>query len=317
MRQENKKNIFFNYLIQRKRIVLNIALVCFLFFLDQALKIFFEKNPVSTSSFLGFSLQEPIQNQGFIFGFKIIGNHLFVHFGLAALFLLFLFYYCVFIVFSDNRKFYFLQIALSLLFGGWLSNLWDKMLQFYVLDYIRWDLFESFTIYLNLADIFQTFGWLILFQQILSLRKQLWRKNQKRNKLVVLKTFQYQFLAYCSLIFVLLSVFCLLLIQQILIVVGLSEVDLIKEISYSFLLGYFFIVVLLYFFIGLFFVYLSNKIYGPVYAFERYIRNLLEGQPTPEQFRLRDKDQFKNLEALAKDIKEKIESVKKHTKHKK
>ncbi|MBC6415777.1 MAG: signal peptidase II [Bdellovibrionales bacterium] len=299
-----KKSFVFLY----KSVIYNMTFVGSLIFFNQSLESFFQKNPLSTSSFLGFSIQEPIKNTGFIFGFQLKEMSLFLHMILVAICLLFSFYYFIFILFSSRKEKTLLQISISFLFAGWLSNFLNKLSQLYVLDYIKWEIFRSITIYFNLADMFQTVGWFLLILQIIYFRKQIWREYERRKKLLVLKKLQYQFLAYCSFIFVLLSVFFILLIQKILTVLELSNNPLIKEISHSFLVAYFFSLFFLYFFFGLFFIYISNKIYGPIYAFERYIREILEGKNTEKDFHLRKGDQFKHLEKLAKDIKKKLSS---------
>ena len=57
----------------------------------------------------------------------------------------------------------------------------------------------------------------------------------------------------------------------------------------------------------LFVVYFSNKVYGPVYAFKRYVRDvLLKGGPKegPDRpFKLRTGDHFQDLSELAKELK--------------
>ena len=291
-----------NFLKTYKNIFLNFSLVFFLIFLDQFCKKLAVGVSTGDLSFLGFSLQAPIKNYGLIFGLDFVSNNLFTKPALTAVFLLFLFYYVVFLIFTP-KKFYYLQIGLSLLFAGFASNFINKFLDFYVIDFIRW---SPLNVYFNLADIFQTLGWLTILFQLIGLRKHIWRKNERRKSFLIMKKFQIQFLAYCSSIFVLVSAFFILLNYQFINFIDLTEGQNLKQISFSFFSYCFFILVIIYFSVGVFYLYISNKVFGPVYAFERYIRKLLNNKSFKEDFKLRKNDQFKHLESLAKDIKDKL-----------
>ena len=72
-------------------------------------------------------------------------------------------------------------------------------------------------------------------------------------------------------------------------------------LKYAFILLYLFSL-----FIAAFFLYLSNKIYGPIYAFERHVRQILAGED-PGDLRLRKRDQMRNLEDLAKALKGRLQ----------
>ena len=289
------------FLQKYKNILLNFSLVFVLIILDQLCK----KLAVNISdgfSFLGFSLQAPIKNYGLIFGLDFVSNDLFIKPALTAVFLLFLFYYVIFLLFTP-KKFYYLQIGLSVLFAGFTGNLINKLLNFYVLDFIKW---TPFNLYFNLADFFQTLGWLVIIIQLIVLRKHIWRQNERRKSFFVMKKFQIQFLAYCSAIFVLVSVFFTLLNYQFINFIDLTQGKGLKQLGIAFFSYCFFLLIIIYFSIGIFFLYVSNKVFGPVYAFERYIRKLLENKNFKEDFKLRKNDQLKQLEVLAKDIKDKL-----------
>ena len=197
---------------------------------------------------------------------------------------------------------------MSLVFGGWMSNLIDRLHQAYVLDYIRWD-FLNHIVYFNLADAFQTCGWIFFIQQVIHLRADILKRNERRKRWFVLNKFQYQFLGFFTLVFVLMTVFFLLLIKQVLFLFGVLDNSLIKEISSTFFIGTLFALGFLYFSIGLFFAYFSNKVYGPIYAFEKYMKELIAGKSDSRDFRLRQGDHFKSLEVLARDIKKHIKEA--------
>jgi len=284
-----------------KNLTLCFSLVFFVIALDQLLKLLFKHKPFDTAEFLGFSIVKPVKNIYFLFGFKVTGEYFFIHLALICITLVFCFYYFIFMFWTDSKKLKVLKLAVTFLLGAWLSNLIDKLHQGYVLDYIKWNVLDE-TLYFNLADLFQSLAWIFIIHQMVHLRHDILRYNERRRHWFVSHKLQYQFLAYFTLIFLIMAVFFILLIKQVLFVFGLSDISVIKEVGFAFLLGTLVGLAFLYFFIGLFFAYLSHKIYGPVYAFEKHIRECLKGQPERKNFRLRKGDQFKNLEKLASDI---------------
>ena len=291
------------FLKKYQNLVINFSLVFFLIVLDQ----FFKKMAIGISSgdfsLFGFSLQAPVKNYGLIFGLDFVRNDLFIKPALTAIFLLFLFYYVVFLLFTP-KNFKFLHIGLSVLFAGFSSNIINKFTVFYVLDFIMW---SPFNLYFNLADILQTVGWLIILYQLFVLRDHIWKKNERRKSFLIMKKFQIQFLIYCSSVFVLVAAFFIILNFQFINFISLlGGNENLKEVSTSFLSYSFFILIIIYFSVGFFFLYISNKVFGPVYAFERHIRKLLTEKDFKEDLKLRKNDLFKHLEELAKDIKNKL-----------
>jgi hypothetical protein len=51
----------------------------------------------------------------------------------------------------------------------------------------------------------------------------------------------------------------------------------------------------------------SSRTAGALFAFERYVRAKMEGKSTPSVFRLRKRDDFKELELLAKDLAQRLD----------
>ena len=303
-----------NFVKKYKHLCLHTSLFAILIILDQfskysALNFLTQANE---NSFLGLSLQPPIKNYNLIFGFQLGLDPLFISTSLTALFCLFLFYYILSLVFFSKSLPY-LQIGITVLFSGFASNAFNKMISSYNLDFIKWSLPNQLSIYLNLADIFQSLAFLWIFIQIFSLRKFLYRSNEKRTQLLILKKYQLQFIAYCILTFFCLSTFFLLINYQFLglVVVDFTDFSKIQEMNSSFLKYSFFILFLIGLLITLFFLYLSNKIYGPIYAFERYTRSLMKGEK-PKDLKFRKNDQLKHLEHLAKDIKKEWDQIKKN-----
>ena len=290
------------FLQKYRNTFINFSLVFVCIIVDQFLKKMAVGISAGSFSLLGFSLQPPIKNYGLIFGLDFVRNDLFIKPALTAIFLLFLFYYVVVLLFTP-KNFHRLHIGLSLLFAGFSSNIINKFLNFYVLDFIRW---SPLNMHFNIADIFQTVGWLIVLYQIIVLRKYIWKENERRKSLLVMKKFQIQFLIYCSTIFILVAAFFSLLSYQFIHFIDLMGGSDIKQLSVSFFAYCFFILIVIYFSVGFFFLYISNKVFGPVYAFERYIRRLLADKNLKDDLKLRKNDLFKELEGLAKDIKDQL-----------
>ena len=293
-------------LLKYKYIFLHFLLVIALVALDQLSK-YSALHFLTTSSegsLLGFSLQAPIKNYNLIFGLNAGSSNLLVNTFITAILCLCLFYYVLSLVFIPKTLSY-LQVGISILFSGFASNLTNKLTNGYVLDFIKWTPSQAVDIYFNLADTFQTIAWLVILSQFLFLKKYIWKEEEKRKQLFIMKTYQFQFIGYSALTFFCISTFFLILNYQFLGFIEVTDFANINQISSSFFKYSFFMLILLCVFIGAFFLYLSNKIYGPIYAFERYVKALLNGE-NPKDFQLRKNDQFKHLEDLAKDIKKNL-----------
>lgn len=282
-----------------------MALSAILIALDQlagqVAKHFLTNNNGAVSSFFKFSIEQPAQNCHLIFGWNLGLDPLFANTVLAAVFCASLFYYILFLVFLPYKLFW-LKIGMSFVFSGFAGNWIDKIISTCVLDFIKWAPLPHFSLWFNMADIFQTCGWLIVFTQLFLLKKSIWRANEKRKSLLVSRSFQLRFVGFCVLGFMCLSAFFLLINYQFLVFADLPSFPNIQHIGWSF---FKFSIIILFFLcvaVGVFFFYLSNKIYGPVYAFEKYLKALIKGE-NPKKLKLRKNDQFRHLEDLAQEIK--------------
>ena len=252
-------------------------------------------------SFLGFSLEKPLQNCHLIFGWNFGLPPLFANTVMAGVFCAGLFYYTLFLIFLPQRLFW-LKAGVSFVFAGFAGNGISKFAGACPVDFIKWAPSSSFSLWFNLSDIFQTCGWALVFAQLFLLRKSLYRANERRKRLLVRPTPQLQFVGYCVLAFVCLSAFFLLINYQFLLFADLSSFPNIRYIGLSFLKFSLLILFFLCFVVAVFFFYLSNKIYGPLFSFEKYIKALIRGGK-PKKFKLRKNDQLRHLEDLAGDIK--------------
>ena len=291
--------------LKSKYILSHIFLCIILIALDQISKFsavhFLSVHPIGDPS--GFSLYL-VKNYDLIFGLKLGPDNLFINTSLTAIFCLFVFYYIISLAFIP-KSFYYLQLGISILFSGFVGNMINKLSNGYTLDFIRWSPSETTALYFNLSDVFQTVAWLLILLQIIKLRSAIFRKKEKRKSLIVIKAYQLQFIGYSVLSVLCVSSFLLLLSYQFLNFVDVAHFANINQIGSFFFKYSLFILFLLIIFISIFFLYLSNKVYGPLYAFERYIKALLNGE-VPKDLQLRKNDQLKHLEDLAKDIKKSL-----------
>lgn len=205
-----------------------------------------------------------------------------------------------------------LRIGLSFLIGGILGNVTDRILWGHVVDFIYIGIGKYASPIFNLADAFQWVGYLLIVYGIILHRDLLWPEYDTRQKIWVNFKFQFKY----SLILVFVG-FSLTLIYMVFsytyLKVSLTEFvgnnpytlnKFLKPFLYTFLLICTIFSGVL-FFIGRF---ISHRIAGPIYAFEKFLENLVSGNPKP--LRLRSKDEFRHFEELANDVYNHYKSLK-------
>lgn len=197
-----------------------------------------------------------------------------------------------------------LRSGMSVLLGGILGNVTDRILFGYVIDFILLGSTTSHTPAFNVADAVQWLGYGMIVVALVREGEILWPADNTRKSYWVDIKFQ---LRYCA----------------ILVAVGLGFAVIAGVYSYTFLrvtiidlIGYnhriidqyllpfvvTFILVSLGFAVILFLTgrILSQRIAGPLYAFERFLDDLAAGRP--RRLRLRTGDEFRHLEELSERI---------------
>ena len=278
-----------------------------MFFVDQVSKYFALKllsGPLK-EGFLGFSLQEPIKNYNLILGLSLNESNLPLKLSLSAIFSMFLFYYVLFL-FHISKNFRPFHTGVSLIFAGFAGNLINKLFTGYVPDFIRWAPLAEGGVYFNLADLFQTAGWFWIAFQFIFFEKGAFFSKDKRKQLFIMQPYQLELFAYSSLVFFSLMVCFLLINNQFVALLDFELMGDVYQKGRDFLKYAFILLCLFSLFIAAFFLYLSNKIYGPIYAFERHVRQILAGED-PGDLRLRKRDQMRNFEDLAKALKGRLQ----------
>jgi signal peptidase II len=204
-----------------------------------------------------------------------------------------------------------LRSGMSILLGGILGNVTDRILWGHVVDFIILGTPGMSTPAFNLADALQWVGYGMIAYIITRYGETLWPEKNARKGFWINPKFQ---LKYCYLLLgvgLSLSLVALVFSYTYMKVVIADIVGNNPVIMEKFLTPfiYTFLVISLGFGVGLFAVgkVISHKIAGPVYAFEKYVGELISAHSTGKQvrkFHLRTNDEFKELEPLAHSLKE-------------
>ncbi len=205
-----------------------------------------------------------------------------------------------------------LRTGLSILIGGIIGNVADRIIWGYVVDFIVLGTPSLSSPAFNIADALQWVGYALIVYAIIREGDLLWPENNVRKVYWVNLSFQIKY--------------CLILMG-----VGLSLTLISLVFSYTymrvtiqelvgnnpFLLNKFlvpyvitFVIICIAFCAILFAVgrVISHRIAGPLYAFERFLKESLEGNPRP--LKLRSGDEFLHLEELAEQIHQRLQEIK-------
>jgi signal peptidase II len=204
-----------------------------------------------------------------------------------------------------------LRTGMSILLGGILGNVTDRIIWGHVVDFIILGPPNMASPAFNLADALQWIGYGLIVTAIIRDGELLWPENNARKVYWINPHFQ---LKYCFLLLgvglgisLVTMVFSYTYLRvTILELVGNNPI-LLDKFLIPFALT--FTLVCIGFSVGLFAVgkIISHKIAGPIYAFEKYILEMTEAGKNPNElrnFKLRTKDEFKNLENLARHLRE-------------
>ncbi|MDX9730430.1 MAG: signal peptidase II [Bdellovibrionales bacterium] len=194
-----------------------------------------------------------------------------------------------------------LRSGMSVLLGGILGNVTDRIVNGYVIDFLLIGSPERASPAFNMADALQWVGYAMIAIALIRESEILWPADNTRKRMWVNLKFQ---LRYCFILtgvglgFALnAGVFSYTFLRVTIIdLVGTNQ-KLLDHYLLPFVLT--FIIVSLSFAAVLFLVgrVLSSRIAGPLYAFEKFLDDLAAGRPRP--LRLRAGDEFRHLEHIA------------------
>lgn len=206
-----------------------------------------------------------------------------------------------------------LRTGLSILIGGIIGNVTDRIVWGYVVDFIVVGTPSLSSPAFNVADALQWVGYGLIVYAIIKEGELLWPENNVRKQYWVNMAFQ---LKYCFVLMgvgLSLTLICLVFSYTYMRVTINELVGNNAFLLNKFLVPYVvtFVVICIAFCAILFAVgrVISHRIAGPLYAFERFLHATLEGQSS--SLKLRSGDEFKHLEELATQVNERLNQIKK------
>ncbi|MEZ0392867.1 MAG: signal peptidase II [Pseudobdellovibrionaceae bacterium] len=197
-----------------------------------------------------------------------------------------------------------LRTGLSILLGGILGNVTDRIIYGHVIDFIVFRLGDLGSPAFNLADALQWVGYGLIVYAIVKEGDLLWPEFNSRRKYWINPRFQ---LKYCFFLLgvgfgvgLVSMVFSYTYLRVTMIELSGHNTLILDKFLLPFTMTFGLIIMGLC--AGLFTVgkIISHKIAGPLYAFEKVMSDAIEGKNRP--FKLRSKDEFKHLEDLAMQI---------------
>ena len=194
-----------------------------------------------------------------------------------------------------------LRSGMSVLLGGILGNVTDRILYGYVVDFLILGTPQSPSPAFNPADALQWVGYFMIAVALIKDSEVLWPAENTRQAMWVNIRFQ---LRYCFILLAIGFGFAVIAGVYSYTFMRVTIIDLIghnTRLLDHYLLPFVltFMVVSLGFAFILFFTgrALSQRIAGPLYAFEKFLDDMVAGNPRP--LRLRAGDEFQHLEELA------------------
>lgn len=164
-------------------------------------------------------------------------------------------------------------------------------------------------VYLNLTDIYLIAGAFITIFFCIKYRSIIFHKNNLRTRIFV-DPDQYIFCFYVLFTYFIFTVsagmFFVIFLKSYSLQTNTSMFLSYNKTIDSFLVLFFILFSCFFFVMFLAMVYFSNKIYGPVYAFKKYVRDvILRESPEDRPFNLRKGDHFRDLVNVARELKDK------------
>lgn len=198
-----------------------------------------------------------------------------------------------------------LKAGLGLLAGGVLGNVVDRAIHGGTLDFIPMNIPGLPPIVFNPADVFQWIGAVIIVYKLVTKDKIIWYPENQRGFALINPQEQIKFALKFSMISIctclVLGIFALAYLTLTLQSVNIYSKSPVIGFAISYLAITLFFAAIS-FFSGLL---LSQRTAGPLYAFEKYVEDLLNGDA--RDLKLREGDNFKHLENVAANLKKHIQ----------
>jgi len=161
---KNFKNAVFS-----RNTIISLVIIILVFVLDRATKVSIIKHQLNNSSlFINEYLNlELVWNTGIGFGMFSQNANIYYHF-----ITLLIFFVIVFLSYLTSKSHFLDKIFFSLILGGALGNLYDRLLYFAVPDFIDFHINDYHWFTFNIADIFITIGIILIISKDLILNKK-------------------------------------------------------------------------------------------------------------------------------------------------
>ena len=203
------------------------------------------------------------------------------------------------------KRSFILRTGMSILLGGILGNVTDRILAGSVRDFILLGSPSFSTPAFNFADAIQWVGYSMVVYSLIKDGNQFWPKIESRKRIWVYPKFQLRYILILVAIgfgFSIISgvfsyTYIWVTIQDL---VGGRSMVLEKKFLTPFLITY--SLICLGFTVILFLLgrILSHRTAGPIYAFEKFLEGIINGED--RKLKLRAGDEFRHLEAIAESI---------------
>lgn len=204
-----------------------------------------------------------------------------------------------------------LRTGMSVLLGGILGNVSDRIVWGHVVDFIIVGVQGASSPAFNLADALQWVGYGLIVFSIIREGELLWPENNARRRYWINPKFQLKYCYFLLGVGLGISLITMVYSYTYMRVAMIEMVGNNPVVLDKFLVPFVitFSIVSLGFSVGLFTVgkIISHKIAGPIYAFEKYADELIDEAQGNRSFKLRSHDEFKELEGLANRLKSRLE----------
>lgn len=202
-----------------------------------------------------------------------------------------------------------LRCGLSILLGGILGNVADRIMYGYIIDFIILGTGVTISPAFNIADAVQWVGYALIVYAIIREGNTLWPEANLRKVYWINRKFQLKysfFLMGLALCLGVISIVFSYTYMRVTItdLMGYNPFILKKYLT-PFIVSFILIGLtcgMIAFAIG---KYISHRIAGPLFAFEKILEEIMNGQ-NGRILKLRAGDEFKHLEDLAEKVREKL-----------
>lgn len=202
-----------------------------------------------------------------------------------------------------------LRVGMSILMGGILGNVIDRTIAGAVVDFIYFSISGWNSPVFNIADALQWVGYICLVTALLKDGELLWPQNNLRKYYWINPSYQ---LKYCltlmgiGLGFALIAgVFSYTFLRFMVIDLIGNNKRMIDQFLVPFVYTFSAFTVAFAAFLFMIGRVLSHRVAGPVFAFERFINDVIQGKN--RKLKLRKGDEFVQLETLSQLILENLE----------